>query len=480
MSVPSVIKALKPTNVGPCEIREISGRYYVYSVTSKWDASKGRSRKITLGCLGKITETDGFIPNKRSFKMPTSVVVKEHGVYVMLETLCVDLYDKLKKYFPDLFREIFTISLMRLCNKCTAADLRKIYLSSSLSSLHPGLSLSENTITGFMKELGQRRTQMIELMQSYVGDNQTLLFDGTNIFASASDSSYSRIGYNHGKKRSSQVNLLYIFDSQNHRPVYYRLMPGNIVDKASMIASIKESGCKNAVIIGDKGFYSKANTAFLDENNMNYILPLQHNTTYISEEWTSSTERTKFDGHFIYHDRVVWYKKNSVGDRGHFVYIFLDEELRLSEEKYYLHREKEEYEGYTMEKFFEIKRNGLVGFMSNLNTKAEEIYLKYKARWEIEECFDYLKNTVKIGACYQRDDISIEAWAFLNHISLIQFYELCNAVNKSTLKNKYNADDIIRICRSIYKVELNNGQSFVSEISASDQRVLDALGVSIT
>jgi len=480
MPVPENIKALKPTDVGPCEIREISGRYYVYSVTSKWDASKGRSKKVTLSCLGKITQEDGFIPNKKSVKAPTSVVVKEHGVYIMLESLCTDLYSRLQKYFPDLYREIFTISLMRLCHKCTAADLRKIYTSSSLSSLHPGLALSENSVTSFMKDLGHRRAQMIEFMRSYIGKNQTLMFDGTNIFTSASDSSYSRTGYNHGKRRVSQVNLLYIFDSENHRPVYYRLMPGNIVDKSSMITSIKESGCTNAVIIGDKGFYSKPNTAFLDENNMNYILPLQANTSYIDDVWTSSTDRTKFDGHFIYHDRVVWFKKNSVGAKGHFIYIFMDEELRLAEEKYYLHREKEEYEGYTMDKFFEMKRNGIIGFMSNLDTKSEDIYLKYKARWEIEECFDYLKNTVKIGACYQRDDISIEAWSFLNHVSLIQFYELCNAIGKSSLKNKYSADDIIRICGCIYKVELDNGQSFTSEISATDQKILKELGVSIT
>ena len=99
---------------------------------------------------------------------------------------------------------------------------------------------------------------------------------------------------------------------------------------------------------------------------------------------------------------------------------------------------------------------------------------------EIEECFDYLKNTVKIGACCRHDDISIEAWSFLNHISLIQFYELCNSIRKSNPDGKYSADEIIKICGSVYKVVLDNGQTFVSELNGEDKKISDALSVSIT
>jgi hypothetical protein len=38
---------------------------------------------------------------------------------------------------------------------------------------------------------------------------------------------------------------------------------------------------------------------------------------------------------------------------------------------------------------------GLIGFMSNVDDHPQEIYLKYKARWEIEECFDYLSRLQK-------------------------------------------------------------------------------------
>ena len=37
-------------------------------------------------------------------------------------------------------------------------------------------------------------------------------------------------------------------------------------------------------------------------------------------------------------------------------------------------------------------RIGYFSFCSNIDTSAKEIYLAYKDRRHIEECFDYLKN----------------------------------------------------------------------------------------
>ena len=55
MAVPEAIKALKPTDFGAVEIRCISGHFYVYEISSKWDPKKGKARKVTGKSVGKIT-----------------------------------------------------------------------------------------------------------------------------------------------------------------------------------------------------------------------------------------------------------------------------------------------------------------------------------------------------------------------------------------------------------------------------------------
>jgi predicted transposase YbfD/YdcC len=59
------------------ELRNIRGKYYIYKVTSKWDKVAKKSRKITLGQIGVITEEHGLIPTgeKKKGKIPEGASV---------------------------------------------------------------------------------------------------------------------------------------------------------------------------------------------------------------------------------------------------------------------------------------------------------------------------------------------------------------------------------------------------------------------
>ena len=56
--------ALKHKKKGT-ELRFINGHYYLYEITSKWDSKIKRSKKITLGILGKITKEEGFVESEK-------------------------------------------------------------------------------------------------------------------------------------------------------------------------------------------------------------------------------------------------------------------------------------------------------------------------------------------------------------------------------------------------------------------------------
>jgi len=58
-----------------------------------------------------------------------------------------------------------------------------------------------------------------------------MLFDGTSIFTRAADS-FAEKGYNPNHSQETQIRLLYIFDRTSYTPAFYRMLPGNIADKA--------------------------------------------------------------------------------------------------------------------------------------------------------------------------------------------------------------------------------------------------------
>jgi len=489
MSIPESIKVHKPTAFGACEIRAIGGYYYVYPVTSKWDAAKGRSQKKTLKSVGKITEADGFIPNANGMRRMQEMritpdvapIVKNYGAYETLMQLSPYLSDQLQKFFPDVFREIRTLSLIRLVEGVPAKLLKPVFMDSCLSDICPDIATSEGSVRRFIAELGQKQPTIEAFMREAIMPGTSLLFDGSSFFARLGDS-LSTKGYNPDHSQDPQVRILYIFDKDTHKPVFYKVLQGSVVDKAAFIDILNDSGITDCIIIADKGFYSKPNVSALLAAGARYILPLQENTVNVEEEFYLNTDDNKFDGVFSYKSRSIFFHKKKSGVNGNWIYTFRDNIRRDTLQGRFVEKAEKQYgeEGYKPMDVLKKIRMGYFSFCSNIDTDPKEIYLAYKERWHIEECFDYLKNTVIPGASYAHSDDYFRGWAFLNHISLLYFYGLINALRSTNLNEKYTAVDVMKLTRNIYKVDSGDGQGFrVSAIQKKTKAILDTLGVDL-
>jgi hypothetical protein len=490
MGIPESIREKRPNQFGAVEIRSIGGHYYVYQVSSKWDTSKNRPQKVTGKSIGKITESDGFIPNANGLRlmqelrlMPeTAPVVRNYGAYEVLQQLTPELDGKLKESFPEIFREIRIISLIRLVNGVSSAKMiRPLFLDSYLSSICGDIAVSEGSVRRFIASLGTMQDRIDAFMKKQVMPGTTLLFDGTSIFWRSADS-ISAKGYNPDHRQDPQGRILYVFEKDSHKPVFYRVLQGSVVDKAAFMDTVTAAGCKDCIIIADKGFYSKKNVSALMDGKMKYILPLQDNTINVETEFYENTSDDKWDGVFSYHKRAVWYRKKPSGNKGNFIYTFRDDSRRAELIGHYVESaEKDcgEAENRPEDVVKEI-RMGYFSYCSNLDVLPKDIYLSYKQRWDIEQCFDYLKNSVSQAASHAHTDDYFRGWAFLNHISLIYYYGLINALRSTKLDEKYTAEDILRLTKNIYKIDTGDGKGFkVSAIQKKTQDVLDELGVDL-
>ena len=491
MSIPETIKKNKPTEFGALEIRCFGeGKYYVYQITSKWDAEKNRPKKVTGKSIGKITETEGFIPNANGLRLMKEMrvtpdiapVVKNYGAYEMLRQLSPDIEEQLRKYFPDIFREIRTLSLLRLVDGVGSAKMiQPLFLGSYMSDLCSDISVSEGSVRRFITKLGQIQDQIDAFMKAQVMPGTTLLFDGTSIYSRSADS-LSAKGYNPDHSQNPQARILYIFEKDSHKPIFYRVVQGSIVDKTAFIDIVHAAGCKDCIIIADKGFYSKKNLSALMGAEMTFILPLQENTVNVEAEFYKNTDDSKWDGVFSYNKRAVWYRKKPSGNKGNFIYTFRDDSRKAELTGYFVERAdknygEEEYE--PMDVLKEI-RMGYFSFCSNLDIPAKEIYLSYKQRWDIEQCLDYLKNSVSSSASYAHTDDYLRGGAFLNYVSLLYYYGMLNALRSTKLDEKYSAEDVLELTKNIYKVNTGDKDgNRVSEIQKEAWELLDALKVDL-
>ena len=115
-------------------------------------------------------------------------------------------------------------------------------------------------------------------------------------------------------------------------PAYFRVIVGSIHSAKALKLSIKESGAKNVVVIGDKGFFSESNVVALEEDGLKYVLPLKRNVGLINYDVLRSGDKSRFVGFFRFEKRVIWFYDYVVGG-GRRVVVFLDERLRVEEER---------------------------------------------------------------------------------------------------------------------------------------------------
>ena len=456
----------------------IRGKYYLYAVSSVWDKEKKRARKVTDEYLGRITEGGLVPPKRRLAKAPDSITVKEYGACAFVNDAGRDIFEKLAEIFPGRAEKLFSIAVIRAIHHCPFKRVEFFYGQSYLSEIFGCLNLSNTGLTSFLREAGSDRERIALFLNHFIEGSQHLIFDATNIISKSKKMEINRVGYKRPKQFNSQVNLLYAFALESRMPVYYRVIPGNIRDVTALKLTVMESRLEDAIIVADKGFGSQGNFDMLDEAGLSYIIPLKRNSALFDRDIIRQGDKSKFDGYFIWQKRPVWYYRKEIDGKG--VTVFLDETLKASEESDYLNRIEKELEGFTKERFLEKQYDfGTVIIRTNLSKTADEVYSLYKGRGEIEQAFDFLKNLLEQDKSYMRYPQSFEAWAFINHLSLLLNYKIYNLLRVNKKLKQYSVTDLVSHLKYIFKAKVDD-KWLTTEISKKTTELLNELGLHIT
>jgi transposase len=471
------------------ELKKIKGGYYLYAVKSAYDPMQKRSKKVSLGIIGRISEKDGLIPSdkaqlKAQLKSGTltikKVLDKEYGFSCFLhQQMQKEIFPALKKHFPEDWSLILSMAYCRIVYQ---APLKNIPFHLSCSSLPELLGLDcpdEKTVSQLLRKIGKERNNMVLYMRSFEEDGDYVLVDATDIACNSANISLSQKGYNSDMSFEPQVTLLYIYSAKQHKPLFFRLVPGNIKDVSILKNALIESGIKNVVFISDKGFFSEANVIRLDELLMRYIIPLRRDNVAINYDLLKDIETKpsffKFRNRYIFH--------TSYTHEGKQICLFLDGRLRENEKTDYLNRITTLPEQYTVKKYQEkIKAMGTIALLHNGSEieKAEDIYEQYKSRGEIEQFFDCYKNTIDAYVSHMQNEDALHGWFFINHIAMQITYDLFQKLKTQKLTKKHSIKDVILHLSQVRRVQINEQEFYISEINKLTKDILSKLKISIT
>jgi transposase len=304
--------------------------------------------------------------------------------------------------------------------------------------------ISSQRVSDFLKILGDERLQR-DFFTAYLSllTNKSVgtLTDSTGL-PNEINFPLNAFGH-HGNSTESETRLLYVVDRNTGMPVYFRYMPGNIVDVSTLsntIAELKQFGIDTDFAIVDAGYYSENNVRALYGEEVNFLTRLPSNRNMFKDLITRhGGDMEKAENVVIYGERVLFVKRVPVDlfDRPGFAYVVLDPKRYADESRKYLIAAKEDKrkdadidEG--------LKFKGKLIFIASFKVEPSEIIPLYYTRQSVENIFGIMKNDLEILPLRVHSVETFRGYLLLNFIALLVRLSLQRQLDK-----KYTVEDVI-------------------------------------
>jgi hypothetical protein len=444
------------------EVRLLNGIYYVYPYISVWSKEKKKPIKHSLPYVGKIVFNNST--NTYVFESALKRVlndepeIKTFGDVALLDKLGISLYKELASYYGDNdAKKIYVYSILRLLTGDSNSYLDDEYINSYISELYPNVAVSKNSVLDFIKILGNHENTNKKFLESRIKkEHKVLIFDGTRIDNASKQSSLTEYGKDAYKTSNSQITEVRVYDIDIKEPIYYELVPGNVIDKVSFIKILDLFDVKDSIVVVDKGFNTKENIKYLLDNNINFIVPMNDNSTSLKD----LVKNNKYTDVFKYDDKTIKaFKKEIINEdnKKSYAYIYKDPSISSAQESSYINKIVDDKKGYNVDKLNNKDLLfGAIGFITNMDTEIRIIYDYYKERWLVENNFRLEKTSIDNEAIRVHSTAGVYGVRFLMCIENIIISRLYKYLKEKNILKKYSCIQTLKKLSRYYVIFRNN------------------------
>jgi transposase len=255
---------------------------------------------------------------------------------------------------------------------------------------------------------------------------------------------------NHNGVISREVRLIMVLDKNSGYPLYFKYVPGNIVDVSTMINVINELKEFNINVghsILDAGYYCEDNITNLYLEGIQFLTRLKSNVKLykdLAKEHLQDLQSSKYA--IKYRDRLVKIKcvpVNLFGYKG-YAYVSIDIDRRNDEQRKYL------YEALGNETpRGEIDENmsllGMFVLISSQELETKDILPLYYTRQAIEQVFDFCKNDVDMLPLRTHNENTFRGHLLLSFLASITYITM----NKQMEGSKFCAKGVFHAARGL-------------------------------
>jgi transposase len=515
----------------------IKGTCYVYEDQPYWDKDMkaNRHKRAYIGKLGSAGE---FIPNKIYLARQNKTVAEGTtavpamasrmycGATYLLDEIgrIAGIEDDLRAAFPNNYKELMALAYYLVCESDSpmyrfgtwARNHRHPLGDDSLSSQSISSLLPTISESGKMEYFRRQALRRLE--------TEYLAYDTTSISSYSEFIKAVRFGKNKDHDKLKQINLALVFGEQSGLPAYYRILPGNISDVATinkLILDMRFLNLSKIKLVMDRGFFSAANVNALYNDHFKFLLGVKMNNKLIPPVFEKAKETihtfANFDNvHnvYCYSSTEKWeYEQNgnvSKIDRRIYVHIYYDgvsaEEERLDFSKSLAEAETAILAGNTLtnnqeslvKNYFTTKNTPKRGVSVSYNTiqikqhmdemgyfalasneikDPREAIEIYRRKDVVEKAFDNLKDRLQLKRTEVHSDRALAGSVFLQFLALVYISYIHIRMRQFDLYKTYTMQSMLDFLDVIERYEYEGQKTNYSEITAKQIKLYACFGI---
>ena len=425
----------------------------------------------------------------------------------LLDLACYSIIEENNagQYYPDYAYEhaLFTPDM-------------KIYTDSKVSEFLHGLKPEQSV--GFLNSWNRSKNKRQKIYLSY---------DSTNKNCQAGD--IDLVEYGNAKVDAGLpiFNYSVACDSANREPLFYELYPGSLNDVSQLICMIDKVqgyGYRNIGFILDRGYFSKKNLAYMDQNGYSFLIMVKGMKDFIRgiieenqgdfensrgryidryDVYGTTVKRFLCEGdtkkrnfHIYYSDGKAYSEKQEIKQRIRRLKKYLDScvgkecvpfgpEIR---KYFHLNYEKDgktlklaEENTSAVEK--ELSLAGYFAIVSSDNMTAREAIELYKSRDASEKLFRSDKSYLGNKSMRVHSDEALSSKVFIQFIALILRSRIYTALKEKSEKmlKKPNYLTVSAALKELEKIvmirQLDGVYRLDHAVTATQKIILDAFGL---
>ena len=342
----------------------------------------------------------------------------------------MDVVDTIKYGNRD---TLHTMLLFYMLSGMANCDAIHWYEGNVASLLYPGANLTSQRLSEFLTSVGTAENRMafqkayIQYVMEHYDQDKNILIDSSGLPNSIH---FPLTEKNvHNGKVSNEIRLIFVVQKGSGLPLYYRAVPGNIVDVSTLsriFLHLDSMGIDVSSCIMDAGYNSGDNLdLFYDGNHkckMGFITRIGSGDKTFKDLISRELSGIETKENFVkYADRYLFIIKRPVmvgsnKDNPAWMYIGLDCS-RMSDEQHKLLNRAKRDSLTTDEVYAAMQNEGVFGILSGEDYAIEEILPAYYQRQAAEQIFDFAKNYTKLLPLRTRTEETFNGHLLLSYIA---------------------------------------------------------------